>query len=126
MPRVLVISLSAVALIAFVFFVLEPTDPQPTTSAASETGRADPNDVYDPFTAGEELPSDYRQVIGRDDIRPIYDPTYVQADEADWPDELLVIGVEINGDARAYPVSFLTRREMVIDEIGGDPVLVTW
>ncbi len=126
MPRVLVVALAAVAFLGFVFFALEPTDPQPTTSSAAEAERADPEEVYDPFTAGEELPSGYRQLIRRDDIRPIYDPTYVPAAEADWPDELLVIGVEVNGDARAYPVSFLTRREMVIDEIGGDPVLVTW
>ncbi len=126
MSRVLAVALTAVAFIAFVFFALDPPNPQPTTSEAAEAGRADPDAVYDPFTAGENLPSGYRQVIARDEILPIYDPTYVPAADADWPDELLVIGVEINDDARAYPVSFLTRREMVIDEIGGDPVLVTW
>ena len=42
------------------------------------------------------------------------------------PKTPLVIGLELDGDAKAYPVSFLNRREMVIDWIGGTPVLVTW
>ena len=126
MPRVLIAALIGAGLLVAVFFALEPADPQPTTIPPGAAARADPDQVYDPFKEGEALPRGYRQVIDRDDIRPIYDPTYVAAADANWPDDLLVIGVEINGDARAYPIGFLTRREMVIDEIGGDPVLVTW
>ena len=43
-----------------------------------------------------------------------------------WPAETQVIGVSTDDEAKAYPVSFLTRREMVLDEIGGDPILVSW
>ena len=43
-----------------------------------------------------------------------------------WRDDTLVIGIEQDGDAEAYPVSFLNGREMVIDSIAGIPVLVTW
>ncbi len=87
---------------------------------------ADPSGTYDPVRAGEETPRGFRQLLARDRIAPIYDPTFVPASAAEWPDDALVIGVEIDGEARAYPVSHLTSREMVIDRIAGIPVLVTW
>ena len=36
------------------------------------------------------------------------------------------MGLVINGDDRAYPVTTLNRRKMVNDTVGGTPVLVTW
>jgi len=36
------------------------------------------------------------------------------------------MGVAIQGEAKAYPVSVLRFREMVDDELGGLPILVTW
>jgi hypothetical protein len=38
----------------------------------------------------------------------------------------LVVGVEINGDARAYPVQFIGYHHQVRDSVGGEPVLVTF
>jgi len=86
----------------------------------------DSQPLYNPVHAGEELPSGFRQLIPRDGIRPIYDPTFLSAAQTTWPDNTLVIGVEIDGDAKAYPVNFLTRREIVNDHVGRTPVLVTW
>ena len=40
--------------------------------------------------------------------------------------EDLVIGVSIGGQVRAYPIGPLRFREMVNDELGGTPILVTW
>jgi len=85
-----------------------------------------PGDVPDPFREGEAPPSGYRQLLGRDAIRPVYDPVFVTAGEIDWNGDDLVLGVEIDGDARAYSIAFLNQREMVIDRIAGIPVLVTW
>jgi hypothetical protein len=82
--------------------------------------------TYDPVRAGEETPSGYRQVLPRDAILPVYNPTFRSAAQSDWSPETLVIGLELGGEAKAYPVSFLNGREMVIDWIGGSPVLVTW
>jgi hypothetical protein len=84
----------------------------------------DIDEVYDPYRAGEPAPPGFRQLLPRDGIPPIYAPSFV--DEIDWADDTLVIGLEIDGDARAYPVGFLNRREMVIDSVAGIPVLVTW
>jgi hypothetical protein len=50
----------------------------------------------------------------------------VPAIEASWDSDDLVIGLEIDGNSKAYPVGFLNRREMVIDRLSGVPVLVTW
>lgn len=83
-------------------------------------------DLYDPVRAGEELPDGFRQLLDRDDIFPVYLPTFRTAAETEWPDQELVIGVELDGEARAYPVGFLNRREIVVDIHKGIPTFVTW
>jgi hypothetical protein len=37
-----------------------------------------------------------------------------------------VVGVEIAGDARAYPIRILNWHELVNDTVGGQALLVTW
>lgn len=69
---------------------------------------------------------DYSPSLPRDAIKPIYEPEFVTAEEAILDDQELVLGLEINGESRAYPVGPLHFREMVIDEVGGVPVLVSW
>jgi hypothetical protein len=68
----------------------------------------------------------FRQLLRRDSIEPIYEPQFVAQDEADLEPSELVMGVSINGDSRAYPIRYLRWREMVNDEVGGLPILVTW
>lgn len=85
-----------------------------------------PTDVYDPVEAGEALPAGYRQVLARDAIAPIYEPRFTSAGDAEYPEEALVLGVEIDGEARAYPISVLNFREMVIDRVADTPILATW
>jgi hypothetical protein len=41
-------------------------------------------------------------------------------------DDELVIGVSVEGEAKAYPITVLRFREMVNDELGKLPILVTW
>lgn len=96
------------------------------TSPSSAVTQADPLRIYDPVLAGEPLPPGYRQLLPRDAIRPVYEPEFVTASEANWRDSTLVIGLELEGESRAYPVSHLNRREMVVDRVAGIPVLVTW
>jgi hypothetical protein len=66
---------------------------------------------------------------GKDDgIPALDDPQFVSQQEADrWlhPDEP-VIAVEINGEARAYPLQIVIWHEMVNDTLGGVPVIVTF
>ena len=70
--------------------------------------------------------SSFRQLLDRDDIDPVYDPSFVSVSQSGLQPDELVIGVSIDGDSRAYPIRYLRWREMVNDEVGGVPILVTW
>lgn len=93
---------------------------------AAQGTRVGPTDVYNPVTAGERLPDGFRQLLPRDGIRPVYDPTFVSAALIGWSDDTEVIGVADGGEAKAYPVRFLNGRELVNDEINRKPIVVTW
>lgn len=71
------------------------------------------------------MPDGFEQLQARDAVLPVYDPAFTTPDNVDWPGDTLVIGVELGGLARAYPVRFLDKREMVLDDLG-EPILVTW
>ena len=67
------------------------------------------------------------QLLPRDGIPPIYSPTIRASDEVtELTPKELVLGVSVNGQSRAYPIGPLDSREMVNDELGGVPILVTW
>ena len=71
-------------------------------------------------------PGAFDQLLGRDRIRPVYGPLVVTPEMAALDSDDLVIGVSIAGESRAYPIRPLRFREMVNDELGGRPILVTW
>ncbi len=98
----------------------------PTGTGGDAVARVDPAMVYDPVRSGEPLPSGYRQLLGRDQIHPVYHPRLVPAEAVAWADATLVIGVTGTATAKAYPVSHLNRREMVNDSLEGIPILVSW
>ncbi len=85
-----------------------------------------PRGPVGPYRPPAGIREDFRQLLGRDDILPIYEPSFVPAARAGLHPAELVIGVEIAGEARAYPVGYLNLREMVNDRIGPVPFLVTW
>ena len=63
----------------------------------------------------------------KDGIPSIENPKFLPvSDIAALSDTDPVIGVTVNGDARAYPLHILTRHEIVNDVIGGVPVAVTY
>ncbi len=55
-------------------------------------------------------------------------PTWIARDQAtrELAPEDLVLGIEVNGDARAYPTKWITRPHIVRDVIGGEPVTMTY
>lgn len=66
-------------------------------------------------------------VLPKDAIPAILSPSFEEGKKIQWLDEKdSVVGVEINGDSRAYPVSTLSRHEIVNDKVGGVPIAVTW
>jgi hypothetical protein len=63
----------------------------------------------------------------RDGIPAIDYPEFVAADQAEnMSGEDIVLGIVINGVARAYPTYILDRHELVNDVIGGVPVAVSY
>jgi hypothetical protein len=63
----------------------------------------------------------------RDGIPSLDDPEFVAADDAAYLDGRdRVLGIAINGVARAYPIGILNYHEIVNDVIGGTSVVVTY
>jgi hypothetical protein len=64
----------------------------------------------------------------KDGIPAIDDPAYESIDDArTWMDGLSpVVALEVNDEARAYPMAVLTWHEIVNDTLGGEPVTVTF
>lgn len=127
-----VLVLVVVGVIATLVVANLPTRFNPDTALVVETSEltdadlVNPKDVADPTTGAADLPAGYRQVFPRDAIAPVYSPSFANGTSIDWDDDSLIIGIEIDGKSKAYPVSFLNRREMVIDRLAGIPILVTW
>lgn len=72
-------------------------------------------------------PEDILTILPKDAIPAILEPSFDEARDATWiKDDNQVIGVEINGESRAYPVAILSNREIVNDTVGGVPIAVTW
>ena len=74
----------------------------------------------------------YQEILGggpgKDDIPPIDHPKFESVEQADqWlTDRDPVQVVDINGDARAYPLQIMIWHEVVNDTVGGEPVVVTY
>ena len=65
--------------------------------------------------------------VKKDGIPALTYPALIPADDADYlGDGDFVFGVEINGDARAYPLRILNWHEMFNDIIGGIPVSLAY
>ena len=63
----------------------------------------------------------------KDGIPSIDKPKFVKSSESEFiSDDDLVIGIDINGEQRAYPLFIMVWHEIVNDEVGGVPVAVTY
>ena len=108
--------------------------PRPETATATPTPqRKTANPIATSTPPPTPVPTPEREyeivtLLPPDAIPSISNPSFVSAEEAGdeyGPDEL-VLGVEIDGDARAYSVPLLSRHEIVNDVVGGKPIAVTW
>jgi hypothetical protein len=62
-----------------------------------------------------------------DGIPPIDSPNFVSVPDVDFlEDDEAVVLVEVDGDARAYPIQILIWHEIVNDEFGDVPVAITY
>jgi hypothetical protein len=62
---------------------------------------------------------------GRDSIPALVHFKALSAADSPWANDVRVIGVEVGGEARAYPLAVLNWHELVNDTLGGLPILVS-
>lgn len=74
----------------------------------------------------EDLPEGVEQILPRGKIAAIFDPQFVKADEAEIAEDAWVLGVVIDGEARAYSLNLLNRHEVVNDRIGEKSFAAVW
>ena len=90
----------------------------------SESAQRNGFSIEDPLIPLEEI-------LGggppRDGIPSIDSPKFILAAEADWlfPDSR-IIGLDVEGDIRVYPLAILNWHEIVNDTVGGVPVSITF
>jgi hypothetical protein len=63
---------------------------------------------------------------GRDGIPALTNPEALLPPNAGIPDDARVLGLLVNGQARAYPLLLLWNHEIINDTLGGEPVLVSY
>ncbi|MFB6149041.1 MAG: DUF3179 domain-containing protein [Halobacteriales archaeon] len=125
-PTIYTITVVSLVVLSTVGVVVGGAQQQSLTSPAADETEFK---VTDDGTRYIIHPTQLRQGCpgGTDCIPSIDDPQFQSAAQADWlADEDLVIGVEINGETRAYPLRILTVHEIVNDEVGGRPIAVTY
>jgi hypothetical protein len=125
---------------------LSPATASPTETSPASSVLPDPTEpLVDESTADEAITDEVAAESGPrinrrvevpevhvnwllpwDGIRPVYNPEFATAEEAPLKDDELVIGISLDGEAKAYPITVLRFREMVNDEMAGIPTLVTW
>jgi Protein of unknown function (DUF3179) len=76
--------------------------------------------------AAEELPKGYQQILPRGRIASIDAPRFVPAAKARIPGGAWVLGIVIDGEARAYSLNLLNRHEVVNDRLGERSFAVVW
>ncbi len=90
-----------------------------------------PSALRDPFHSDHPEPlvdlSQIQGVVPPDAIPALEDPAFESAAGVDWlPLVEPVLALEINGDARAYPLRIMTWHELVNGTVGGVPVTVSY
>jgi hypothetical protein len=66
------------------------------------------------------------QYRAKDAKEAIVEPALVSAGEALLAAGTKVIGVFVNGEARAYPLFILNNHQIVNDVVGGTPISASW
>lgn len=118
-PVVLAI-LAVVALVAGIVAIAGQHGASGHPSTGAVVGPAGP--AFDAIRSDE-----IQSILPQDAIPALIKPAYLSVSQAsDINDREEVIGVVINGDARAYPLSTMSAHEIVDDDIGGQHIAVTW
>ena len=74
----------------------------------------------------DKLPRGFKQILPRGRIASVDSPRFVSAEKAKLPPEAWVLGVFIDGHARAYSLNLLNQHEVVNDRIGDKTFAAVW
>jgi len=74
----------------------------------------------------DELPPAFKQILPRGQIASVDSPRFVSAKKAKLPPEAWVLGVFIDGHARAYSLNLLNHHEIVNDRVGDKTFAAVW
>jgi hypothetical protein len=99
---------------ALVLLALALVGPLAAPAAGQASGQAD------------SAPEGVEILLPRGGIPAVFEPHFVGAAEAQMPDDAWILGVFMNGEARAYDLNLLNHHEIVNDEIGGTPIAAVW
>ena len=119
-----------------------PSSPVPNGNPSSVEDSVTPTFLPDeppPARAASEFKTDfskhsvsYSEILSggppKDGIPALKDPQFVSVSEADaWlkPKEPVIL-VEVQGEAKAYPIQILIWHEIANDTVGGEPLVVTF
>ncbi len=79
-----------------------------------------------PATGEETPPPGVEQLLPRGRIAAVLEPRFVPAAEAEISDDAWVLGVVLDGQAKAYSLNLLNRHEVVNDTIGERSFAAVW
>lgn len=71
-------------------------------------------------------PPGVEQLLPRGRIAAVFEPRFVPASEAEIDDDAWVLGVALDGQARAYSLNLLNAHEVVNDRIGERSFAAVW
>ena len=109
-----------------------PCTPNPIQSTPEDVRTSGLDWIFgDEFDPGTPAPLLDRNrivpVLRADGIPAIDSPTCLPVGAVDFlTDNAPVVAIEVNGDARAYPLEILTWHELVNDTIGGEPITISY
>ena len=66
------------------------------------------------------------QILPRGAIPAIYEPQFVDAEDAEIAGDAWIFGVEMDGETHAYSLNLLNHHEVVNDVLAGQPIASVW
>ena len=89
-------------------------------SESPDSTRESPASASDPAPEGVEI------LMPRGGIPAVFEPEFVPAGSAEITDDAWVLGIVIDGIAKAYSLNLLNRHEIVNDRFGDKPIAAVW
>ena len=71
-------------------------------------------------------PEGVEQLLPRGQIAAVFEPEFVTGAEAEISPDAWVLGVVVDGQAKAYSLNLLNRHEVVNDRSGETPYAAVW